>query len=262
MISDERRKDLSDYMERVFDLFGVEQEHHSTNSLVIKPGAHMPVHSFPALPEEGATATYQRDLALSREDMQFLTWEHPMVSGAMDMVLSGEFGNTAFCTLKLPPLKPGTILLEALFVLSCIAPGELQLHRFLPLTTLRLVIDNRNNDLTEILDSTRLGRLAQEAPLHNARDLVRHTRPRITAMLKHAAELAEAQKTGILDAAVASMRAMQQVEWERLQALSEVNPNIRQEELTHARGVADRLEPYLRGAQMRLDAIRVVMVTA
>jgi ATP-dependent helicase HepA len=261
MIADERRKELSDYMERIFDLFGVEQEHHSSNSLVIKPGAHMPVHSFPALPEEGVTATYQRDLALSREDMHFLTWEHPMVSGAMDMVLSGEFGNTAFCTVKLPPLKPGTILLEARYILSCIAPGELQLHRFLPLTTLRLVIDHRNNDLTEILGSAHLGKLAREAPLHNARDLVRQTRPRINEMVKHAGELAEAKKIGMVEAAVTSMRALQQVEWERLQALAEVNPNIRQDELTHARGAADRLEPYLRNAQMRLDAIRVVMVT-
>jgi ATP-dependent helicase HepA len=261
MIRDERRKELSDYMERVFDLFGVEQEHHSTNSLVIRPGAHMPVHSFPALPDEGITATYQRDLALSREDMHYLTWEHPMVSGAMDMVLSGEFGNTAFCTLKLPPLKPGTILLEALFVVSCIAPEKLQLHRFLTMTTLRLVVDNRNNDLTQILSSAHLNRLAQEASLHNARDLVRHTRPRITAMLDHARILAEAQKGGILETAMTSMRARQQVEWERLQALAAINPNIRQVELMNAKGAAERLEPYLGGAQLRLDALRVAMVT-
>jgi ATP-dependent helicase HepA len=184
-----------------------------------------------------------------------------MVSGAIDMVLSGEFGNTAFCTLKLPPLKPGTILLEALFVVSCIAPGNLQLHRFLPMTTLRLVVDNRNNDLTQILSSAHLNRLAQEASLHNARDLVRHTRPRITAMLDHARILAEAQKGGILETAVTTMRARQQVEWERLQALAVINPNIRQVELMHAKGAAERLEPYLGGAQLRLDALRVAMVT-
>jgi ATP-dependent helicase HepA len=261
MIRDGRRKELSEYMERVFDLFGVEQEHHSINSLVIRPGTHMPVHRFPALPDDGLTATYQRDLALSREDLQYLTWEHPMVSGAIDMLLNGEFGNTAFCTVKLPPLRPGTILLEALFIISCTAPEHLQLSRFLPMTTLRLVIDNRNNDLTSLLGIAQLNRLAQEAPLHNARDLVRHTRPRITAMIEQARKLAEGQKGGILDAAVAFMRAIQQAEWERLQALASVNPNIRPLELAHARGAAERLEPYLAGAQLRLDALRVAMVT-
>jgi ATP-dependent helicase HepA len=179
----------------------------------------------------------------------------------MDLVLSGESGNTAFCTLKLPPLRPGTILLETLYVLSCVAPGDLQLHRYLPLTTVRLLVDNRNNDLTGILSSAHLGRLVKEAPIHNARDLVRHTRPRITSMLEYAGKLAQAQEKILLEEAVASMRSQQKVERERLQALALVNPNIRREELDHVEHTADRLEPYLRGAQLRLDAIRVVMVT-
>jgi len=260
LILDEKRKELSDYMEGVFDLFGVEQEHHSSNSLVIRPGPHMPVHSFPALPDEGLTATYQRDLALTRDDMHYLTWEHPLVTGAIDLVLSGEYGNTAFCTLKLPPLKPGAILLETLFVVSSIAPENLQLQRYLPLTTLRVVVDNRNNDLTEILSSERLNRLSQEAPLHNARELVRHTRPRITTMLEYARSLAEVRRGAIVEAAVASMQTSQKVEWERLRALARINPNIRQAELSHAEDAARHLEPYLGNAQVRLDALRVVMV--
>ena len=261
MIADERRKELSDFMEQVLDHFGVEQEHHSANSLVLRPGDHMLVHSFPGLPEDGMTATYQRDLALSREDMQYLTWEHPVVSGAVDLVLNGEFGNTAFCTVKLPPLNPGTIILEALFTLSCIAPGDLQLQRYLPLTTLRLVIDHRNTDLTKILNNRYLSRLAQEARLHNARELVGATRPRITAMLAHAGKMAEEQKPALLEEATATMRAEQQVELERLEALAAVNPNIRQEEIQHVKDTTERLEHYLGHAQLRLDAIRVAMVT-
>ena len=260
MIGDERRKELSAYMERVFDQFGVEQEHHSSNSVVLRPGGHMPVDSFPALPEDGMTATYQRDLALSREDMQYLTWEHPVVTGGMDLLMSREFGNAAFCTIKQPPLKPGTILLEALFVVSCIAPGELQLHRFLPLTTIRRVVDNRSNDLTEILSGAHLNRLAQKVSIHHAHELVRQTRPRITTMLEYAVNQAEAQKSTVLEAAISAMKSAQQVERERLRALAEVNPNIRPEEIRHVEGLAEQLESHLAGAQLRLDAIRVAMV--
>ncbi len=260
MIGDERRKELSAYMESVFDQFGVEQEHHSSNSVVLRPGGHMPVDSFPALPEDGMTATYQRDLALSREDMQYLTWEHPVVTGGMDLLMSGEFGNAAFCTIKQPPLKPGTILLEALFVVSCIAPGELQLHRFLPLTTIRRVVDNRSNDLTEILSGAHLNRLAQKVSIHHAHELVRQTRPRITTMLEYAVNQAEAQKSAVLEAAISAMKSAQQVERDRLRALAEVNPNIRPEEIRHVEGLAEQLESHLAGAQLRLDAIRVAMV--
>ena len=64
-IAEERRHELSTYMERVFDVFGVDQEQHSSVSTVLRPGDHMLCHNFPSLPEDGMTATYQRDMALS-----------------------------------------------------------------------------------------------------------------------------------------------------------------------------------------------------
>ena len=265
MVRAEGSQALSTYMEQLFDQFGVEQEHHSSNSLVLRPGAHMLVESFPALPEDGMTATYRRDLALSREDMHYLTWEHPLVSGAMDLVLNGEFGNSAVCTLNLPPLKPtlksGTILLEAIFSLSCVAPGELQLQRYLPQTTVRVLLDGLHNDLSTLLGSAHLNRLAQETPLHSARELVRHTRPQLTAMLAQAQVLAEARAAGVRDEAATTMRTEQTIELERLQALATVNPNIRQEEIQYLQEAAERLHGFIHSAQLRLDAIRVVVVT-
>ena len=82
--------ELADYMERVCDQFGVEQQYHSAHSVVMQPSDQMHGHSFPGLPEGGLTATYDRAKSLVREDMQFHTWEHPMVTGGMDLILSGE----------------------------------------------------------------------------------------------------------------------------------------------------------------------------
>jgi len=262
LVEAERRQELSSYMEQLFDEFGVEQEHHTVNSLVLHPGDHMQVHSFPALGEDGLTATYRRELALAREDMHFLTWEHPMVTGAMDMVLSGEFGNTAFCTLKLPPLKAGTILLEAIFTLACTAPTELQLTRYLPLTPVRVVVDSKHSDLSKILSHAHINRLGRKAPRNSARELVRHTRPQITAMIGKATLLADAQRAGMLADAVNNMQTAQRRELDRLQALSSVNPNIRKEEIQYLEDSTGRLQSYLDAAQMRLDAIRVAMVSA
>ncbi|MSQ97888.1 MAG: RNA polymerase-associated protein RapA [Xanthomonadales bacterium] len=270
LFSEERGKEegsqvLATYMEQLFAQFGVEQEHHSSNSLVLRPGAHMLVESFPALPEDGMTATYRRDLALSREDMHYLTWEHPLVSGAMDLVLNGEFGNATVCTLKLPPLKPtlksGAILLEAIFSLSCVAPGELQLQRYLPQTTVRALLDGLHNDLSSILGSAYLNRRVQETPLHSARELVRHTRPQLTAMLAQAQVLAEARAAALRDAAAVTARTEQTIELERLQALAAVNPNIRPQEIQYLQEAAERLHGFIHSAQLRLDAIRVVVVT-
>jgi ATP-dependent helicase HepA len=262
MLKEERRRELSAYMDQVFDQFGVEQEHHSANSVVLRPGDHMLVHRFPALAEDGITATYQRDLALRREDMQYLTWEHPMVTGAMDLVLGGEYGNTAFCTVKLPPMKPGTILLEAVFTLSCTAPGALQLQRYLPQTTVRIVVDHHHADVSEKLSRAHLNSLARKVTLQSAQELVRHTRAKITSMIGQAKTLAEAKRNGILDDAVANMQASQGAELERLQSLAAVNSNIRQEEIQHLKDPAGTLLRHLYEAQLRLDAMRVAMVTS
>jgi ATP-dependent helicase HepA len=261
LVSEERRKELATYMEQVFDQYGVDQEHLSAHSLILKPGDHMLVDGFPALPEDGMTATFRREEALSREDMQFLNWEHPMVSGAMDLLIHGEFGNTALCTLKLPPIKAGSILLEAMFTLSCTAPAELQLGRYLPLTTIRLIVDHRDNDLSSILSHSLINKLSRKVPRAKARDIVRHTRPKITGMIKFAESLADTQKTPILESALSQMKSSQQAELDRLEALAEKNPNIRQEEIEMLQTRMGRLQTHLQEAQVRLDAIRVIVAS-
>ena len=260
MVEQERRQELSSYMEQVADLFGVEQEHHSAVSVVFRPGDHMICHSFPSLPEDGITATYQRDMALSREDMHFLTWEHPMVTGAMDMILNAEFGNTAFCTLKLPPLKPGTLLLEAIFILQCSAPAHLQLHRYLPLTAIRIVIDSNYTDLGQVLTPKRLNALCEKVARRSAQDLVRHARVQISQMIDRAQSLADKQVGNIIEQAEAEMTKMQSAELTRLQALAQVNPNIRQDEMDHWQNLLSDLQRHLQRAQLKLDALRVAVV--
>ena len=257
----ERRHQLTNYMEQVFDQFGVDQEHHTAASVVLRPGEHMIEHSFPGLPEDGLTATYQRDLALLREDFQYLTWEHPMVTGAMDLVMSGDLGNTAFCTLRLPPIKAGTILIEAIFTMSCPAPPALQLHRYLPLTMTRIVVDSKQNDLSDILTERHFNKLAQRIRRHRAQDFIRHARTQLVTMLKQAEQLAAGHEQSIIDNAKEQVQLLQGSELERLRALAKVNPNIRQEEIDHLQQETSELQHYLDAAQTRLEALRVALVT-
>ncbi len=253
---------LAGYMERIFDQFGVEQEHHSATSVVLKPGDHMLEHSFPELPEDGLTATYRRETALSREDFHYLSWEHPMVTGAMDMVINGEYGNTALCSLKLPPLKPGTILLETIFTTHCAAPANLQIHRYLPLTTTRIVVDSKNNNLSKILTEKHFNTLGKRVRRHSAQDFIRHSRKKLHSMLEAAEKFAALQEKSIVDAAVTRMENLQQSELTRLQALAEHNPNIRQEEIDYLETKINELHRYLDSAQIKLEALRVAVVVA
>ena len=78
---------LSNYVNLACDTFGVEPEPHSENSLVLKPTEHMQTHAFPEIGDDGLTVTYDRNTALAREDMTFLTWESPVISDVMELIM-------------------------------------------------------------------------------------------------------------------------------------------------------------------------------
>lgn len=255
----ERGAELFDYMSQVFEQFGVEQEHHSVDTLVLHPGDHMHCSRFPGLPEGGVTVTHNRQLALAREDIQFLTWEHPMVTGAMDMVLNEDFGNTAVCTLKLGPLQPGTLLLEAVFTMHCPAPAALELSRYLPMTAVRILLDDKDKELSGVLTRERLGERVQRVNKTTARELVKHAQPRLDQMLAEARRKTGPEQRTIVQQALDRMRQAQHAELERLQALAEVNPNIRRQEIELLQAETDALEHFLQRAQLKLDAIRVIV---
>ena len=252
--------ELANYMERVCDQFGVDHQYHSVHSVVIQPGDHMHAHNFPGLPDGGLTATYDRAKALVREDMQFHTWEHPMVMGAMDLILSGEIGNSALCTIKLQSLKPGSVLLEAIFTIHCAAPMQLQLHHYLPLTVIRVVTDQFQNNLSNILTIDHMNRLAERVKGTMSKEIIRHARKKITELIKSAEDIASKEKEEIIENTMKKMIENQNIEQDRLIALSKVNPNIRQGEIDYLKSTVTELERYIKQAQLKLDSIRVAIV--
>lgn len=252
-------KNLSSFLDEVFDAFGIDSERHSEHSLVLHPSDHMRIEQFPGLPESGLTITYQRQQALSREDMQFVTWEHPLVRGAQDLIALTEFGNTAFCTLKLPPLKPGNLMLEALYILHCPAPADLQLFRHMPQSLLRVLLDNNGKDLSAVLGIDQLSKLLQKIPRNNAQELVRHARPVLTEMLQKAEDKAKPQQANLIAAAQQKVSEEINAELARMKALAKVNPNVRQSEIDYLQERLAASQHYLLQAKLRLDSLRVIM---
>jgi ATP-dependent helicase HepA len=261
-----RENDLSEYMDEVFDQYGVDQQIHGSTSFIVKPTDHMMNGNFPSLPEDGLTATYHRETALSREDMHFITWEHPMVTGAMDMILTSEFGNASFCALELESdvIAAGTLLLEAIFTVSCPAPKYLQLPRYLSESTVRIVVDNTGNggrNLSKVLSHASMNSHAEHVNKRTTQELIQHARPQIQALVEQAEKISKPQQEIIVNKAKTLMMAEARDDIERLSALAEVNPNIRKEEVETLEANANALASYLEQARLKLDSIRVALVT-
>ena len=226
---------------------------------MLQPGDHMHGHSFPGLPEDGLTATYDRTKALVREDMQFHTWEHPMVTGSMDMILSGEFGNATLCTLKLQAFKPSTVLLECIFIIQCTAPKVFRLDHYFTQAIIRVLIDQKHNDLGNVLTSEHMDRMAERVKKNIAQNIIRHARKQINELIDHASSVAEVEMQNIVSQASQTMAKEQEAELQRLISLSEVNPNIRQEEIDYLKNTTMQMHELMQHASLKLVAIRVAI---
>jgi len=254
---------LEEYMDDVFDVYGVDQQIHGSDSFILKPTDHMLNANFPALPEDGMTATFRRNTALAREDLHFISWEHPMVNGAMDMILSGEFGNATFCAMELQSneIVPGTLILEAIYTIHCPAPRYLQVHRYLTEASIRMVIDNQGQDLSSKLPHIKINEFAQKINRQTLQQLIQHARPQVQTMVEVAEKKVMPAQSRIINEAKTAMSAEVDADIERLRNLAEINPNIREEEIIQLEKNATALAAYLEHARLKLDAIRIALVT-
>lgn len=250
---------LVDFALNLFDIIGVEQDDLGENSIVITPTGTMLVPDFPGLKEEGVTVTFDRQLALAREELEFLTWDHPMIRQGIDLIASGDIGKAAMALLVNKQLPAGTLLVELIYMIESQSPKGLQLNRFLPPTPVRLLLDSKGNDLAGQVNFDTLQNKLKPLGKDIANKMVKMARPNIEQLIK----LGDHKITEIAQAKIqeASKLADQTLSTEinRLIALKAVNKNIRQVEI-------DVLEKQrlvsleeLSKASWRLDSLRVIV---
>lgn len=250
---------LNSFMEAVFEQFGVHHEPHSEHAFIAKQGDKQE-DQFPGVPEDGVTATTDRQTALQREDMQFISWEHPMVTGAIDMVLNTDFGNATFCTLKVKGIEPGTLMVETVHKLTAVGPSALRLPYYLPASPVRRCLDSLDRDLSKHMPATQLDKHTKSVPVTQAVALVQHARSKIEQIIDKSQRLADKQAAELVADATAKAQALLGGEYQRLVQLSQVNPSIRDSEIETADLILKATISHLEEAQMTLDAVRVVLV--
>ncbi|MFM5670502.1 RNA polymerase-associated protein RapA [Aeromonas hydrophila] len=244
---------------KMFDEIGVNQDDRGENALVLTPGDHMLVSSFPGLPQDGMTITFDRNTALSRDDMALLSWDHPMMRGGIDLILGSEIGATSVALLKNKALPIGSILLELIFVAESAAHP--QLYRFMPPTPIRLLMDKNGQNLGEKVAFDAFNRQLTPVNRHLGSKLVTASQPVIHGLIGKGQAIAEELKGGIVDKARAQMAQTLQQDLDRLEALKAVNPNVRDSELDYLRHLQAELHHLIDQTQLKLDAIRFIVVT-
>lgn len=221
----------------------------------------MLVPDFPGLPEEGCTITFDRDQALSREDTQFITWEHPLIRNGLDLILSGDTGSSAISLLKNKALPVGTLLVELVYVVEAQAPKHLQLTRFLPPTPLRLMLDKAGNNLAAKVEFESFNRQLSAVNRHTGSKLVNAVQQDVYQILTRGEELVVTDAQAVIEEARRQADETLTAELDRLRALQAVNPNIRDDEVEALETNRQEVMESLAQANWRLDALRLIVVT-
>jgi len=240
--------DLKTYLLQLFEQFGVQAEPLNETSYHIHPD-HLFDDWFP-LKAEGLRITFDRDEALIRPDTILMSWDHPMVTSACELILGSERGG---CAMAIDPAQKIPLKLQAIYVLETVAPPGLNADRFLPPTPVSITVDHTGN----AVDGTTAQNLKDSDPWK----LLEHESIRqqlIPAMIEATRPLAEQAAKSTIANARRCMKEALGADYKRLEYLKQVNDNVRDEELTHARNVLIELDEKLAAARLRLDSIRLI----
>ncbi|MDO5769323.1 MAG: RNA polymerase-associated protein RapA [Psychrobacter sp.] len=253
---------LPQFVERFLASANIDHSLQRDGSWVIPPidssESHEYVESLP-ISEEGMTLTFDRHQALIREDIEYVTHEHPFMQSIYELASSGTFGNTAVAMLKSAAMPQGMLMLEVNFRVQAIAPKVLNLPAMLPVQNLRIFISEQGSDLSERISADMIMPHIERLDKTRARQVVKVRSEVIESRYHDAHNIAQGKLGEISEQALARFTQQWQREISRLKHLQDINPNVRVEEIERLEGLKAQGEQALSQLSLVPDSIRVLV---
>lgn len=246
---------LETYLTKVFRHFDIEMEDLAARTYLLHP-ASSGAEVFPSIPKGGIQVTFDRQRALGREDVSFITWDHPMATGAIDKVLSSTMG-TASCGLIRKSGAPGLVL-ELIFVLETSGKQRIAIDRFLPHTPLRVVVDHAGEDVTDSHSVDMLNKNVLPGKIDPLLENDVFVDRMLPDMIASATEIAEEIGEQEIEKGLERMKRSLDHEINRLTALQKRNRDIRNDEIQAAVDERDSLFALIKKARVRLDSVQLI----
>lgn len=253
----DRNYQLQDFMEAVFDRFGVdvaEQRDH----WIIHPSDHMQVEHFPHLSPSGMTLTFDRATALTREDFTYLSWDHPMVTAAMDLILDEGFGQADCQVVKCEELPKTLTFVESSYVLQCTADASLNIDRYLPTRVQTWCVGIDGKDYTEIVSTLELDGRKQRYDRNALRKVILKNREALEKIIDHSGVLADKALPELVEQAREAIDLEFSESRERLVALARINSSVKNDEIDALDERHKALIKALEGTNARPVSVRVM----
>ncbi|MEM7699314.1 MAG: SNF2-related protein [Verrucomicrobiota bacterium] len=247
-------------MLKLFDHFGVTVQDIDLRTYFIIPEHLFSAEAFPGLPEDGLTVTFDRELALTREDYTFLSADHPLVISSIEALLATDHGNAAF--FKLENAGEQLLMVETVSVLECVAPPALNADRFFPSKPIRQIVDQKGRNRTGDFSVERIRKDGRPGPKTFLREKSEALRNAVPPILEVASRESEDRADELRSEAVETMKAELSEEIARLERLREMGHPVRDEEIESLQEEQKQLEEYLTDAPLRVDSVRLILALA
>lgn len=251
-------RSITSYMERIYDCYGINSEIQGLDCWLLNATDHM-MTKIPGFQEDGMTVTYHRDIALSNEDVHFLTWSHPLVRTCMDMVTSSELGNTALSAIQLKSIPAGKILCECFYVVDLPHDKKTQSHRYLPPTSIRVLMDETGKAYDHLISAEQIEKLQQKVDKQTAFKIVKARETVIKNLLKHIEAQVKPKTQQIIEQAHQQSKKVLSLEFDRLIALQELNGNVQNQEIDFYKQQLQAVDLIIDKAEVRLDAVKIIV---
>lgn len=249
---------LEGLMNQLFDFFGVTVEKLSSKKYLLTP-EHLFTESFPSLPEEGMMVSFDRKESLSREDVHFLTWDHPMVRGAMDLMVGAEQGNASLVVWNEFNSNVPALMLECIFILESVAPLKLHIDRFLPPSPIRVLVDLSGEDCSKAYTFEAIQSETNDEEIFRLKESPEVLRSIMPQLLESAHAYANNARLNRVESAYANADEHLSSELARLLELKKVNSNVSDAEIDHSRIEREQVVMAIQNAQLRLDSVCLVL---
>jgi ATP-dependent helicase HepA len=242
----------------MLDHYGVEYEDYDERGSIVVHGESLKfIESFPGIEQDQDTVlTFSRETALAREDMVFLTGDHPIVEATLSLLLDRGEGMATMCKWEDSPYDRGLIL-ESSWILEALGPRSLELAKYLPVQMQEIQMDHRGKVLNEIRhrkDPSKLEALTWDDQQMTPKDMEKPLRALLAKIEKSMEGWVEKNRTSALSAAKKELDA----ELERIEYLARVNRSVTALDVANIKERNIRILDAIKKATPRLDAIRVI----
>lgn len=245
----------------IMDYFGVDyEEYDNRGSVLVKANSLSFMEDFPLVADddEDLLFTFNRRVALDREDIRFLTLDHPLVEATIDRIIYRNEGIASACRWDHSGLGRGAYL-QLLILLEAKGPKRLDLNRFLPLKTREVILNHKGQrlkDITPFVEGERYFRAIEDPSIKLG---ISQLRKSLAEPLARLGSLAETWAQKEIASAIASASQKLGAEIERARFLANLHGLSQAPYTAELESLCEQTLSHLRSANVRIDSVRLIL---